>query len=216
MTPYSKLAPFVLSSLFLAACGGGGGSSTTTMPTPVVMTTPPTPPTTSSSEPVLIADIEFAQAATEAGDIPLLLDIYQPQESCDENRPTVLFVHGGAFVSGNKSSNDIIALAEATNDRDMNFVSIQYRLAGDEPVLTGRFQELAVEFLPIVPVLQRPLVTAAVAATEDTVTALTWMEENADEFCLDTSSLAYWGSSAGSITVLQVAYGLNQFNAQRP
>lgn len=163
-----------------------------------------------------MSDIEYTQAATTGGDIPLFLDIYQPSGTCTANRPTVLFVHGGAFVSGNKSSDTIIALAEAANERDINFVSIQYRLAGDDPVLSETFDALVGEFIPLVPILQRPLVTAAVAATEDTVTALNWMEDNADEFCLDTTSLAYWGSSAGAITVLQVGYGLNQFNIERP
>jgi len=218
-----KLAPLLLSGLFLAACGGGGGSSSSSSPSAVA--TPPTttptptptpPPTTSAPEPVLISDIEFTQAATRNGTTPLLLDIYQPDDSCPANRPTVLFIHGGGFIFGDKTSPDIVRLAEAVNGKDMNFVSIQYRLFGDEPVLSPPFQAIAEEFLPSTPVTDLLLLEPAVAATEDTVTALTWMQANADAFCLDTDNLAFWGSSAGSITALQVAYGLNEFGITRP
>ena len=214
MKSYSKFGPLLLSGLFIASYGGGGSSSST--PVATGGGTPPPPPTTAAPEPVLISDIEFTQAATQSGSLPLLLDIYQPDSSCTENRPTVLFVHGGGFVSGDKTSSDIIRLAEAVNERDFNFVSIQYRLFGDGPVLSAPFQAISDEFLPLTPITDRILLDAAVAATEDTVTALSWMEENADEFCLDTSNLAYWGFSAGAITVLQVAYGLNEFGITRP
>jgi len=214
MNAFAKFVPLLLSGLSLAACGGGGSSSPA--PTAGGGTPTPVPPTNSAPEPVLLSDIEYTQSATTNGSIPLLLDIYQPDDSCPANRPTVLFVHGGGFVAGDKASNNITRLAEAVNEKDMNFVSIQYRLLGDDPVLSPTFQNIAGEFIAITPILQQPLVTAAVAATEDTVTALTWMEDNADDFCLDTTNLAYWGSSAGSITVMQVAYGLNQFSIARP
>lgn len=214
MNSYIKLTPVLLSGLVLAACGGGGGSSSSTSPTAVV--TPTTPPTTAASGPVLLSDIEFTQAATQSGTRTLLLDIYQPDASCDANRPTVLFVHGGGFVSGDKTNSNVTILSEVVNERGFNLVSIQYRLLGDDPVLSAPFQAISDEFLPLTPILDQFLLDAAVAATEDTVTALRWMEDNADEFCLDTSNLAYMGFSAGAITVLQVAYGLNEFSITRP
>jgi len=217
MNSYIKLTPVLLSGLVLAACGGGGGSSSSTSPTAVVTpTTPTTPPTTAASGPVLLSDIEFTQAATQSGTRTLLLDIYQPDASCDANRPTVLFVHGGGFVSGDKTNSNVTILSEVVNERGFNLVSIQYRLLGDDPVLSAPFQAISDEFLPLTPILDQFLLDAAVAATEDTVTALRWMEDNADEFCLDTSNLAYMGFSAGAITVLQVAYGLNEFSITRP
>jgi len=218
MTSYSKFAASLLSVFALAACGGGGSSSPSTSISNGGGSNGggSAPPTTAAPQPVLNSDIEYTQAATENGNIPLLLDIYQPDASCAANRPTVLFIHGGGFVAGNKSSANITRLAEAVNEKDMNFVSIQYRLQGDDPVLSPTFQNIAGEFIAITPIPQQPLVNAAVAATEDTVAALTWMENNAGEYCLDTTNLAYWGSSAGSITVMQVAYGLNQFSIARP
>jgi len=172
------LSTAILAAPILAACGGGGGStSTVTQPTAVVSPPEPAPtptePTTAAPEPVLISDIEFTQAATESGSRPLLLDIYQADTSCDANRPTVLFVHGGGFVSGDKANPNVLALSEAVNERGLNLVSIQYRLFGDAPVLSAPFQAISDEFLPLTPITDQFLLDAAVAATEDTVTALT-------------------------------------------
>ena len=65
--------------VFMVAACGGNSSSTS----PVV-----SPPPTSdggsggNSGPVRLADIEFGKGATASGQINLLLDIYQPSESC--------------------------------------------------------------------------------------------------------------------------------------
>ena len=203
-----------LTASLLAACGGGSSSATPAQTTPPV--TGGGDGTT--GEPIRRSNIEFKQAATESGDLPLRLDIYQPSDRCDANRPTVLYVHGGSFTSGDKSSVFITALANATNDKGFNFVSINYRLAGNEAVLSDPYKPIFDRFVVEAEGsgTSSVIINAAVAATEDTVSALNWMQTNADTYCLDMSRLAYWGGSAGSYTVLQVAYGLNQYNIARP
>ena len=196
----------------VAACGGNSSS------TPPVVSPPPTSDGGSgdNSGPVRLADIEFGKGATASGQINLLLDIYQPSESCATNRPTVLFVHGGSFKTGDKYTTLFESLAEATNKKDINFVSINYRLAGDDAVLKPKFQVIADETVAAFPNADPVIINAAVAAIEDTVSALNWMQTNAQQYCLDMNRLAYWGSSAGSYTVLNVAYTLDQYNIDRP
>ena len=58
----------------------------------------------------------------------------------------------------------------------------------------------------------RPYLLAAVVAA----LAFYFLRDNQVSFCADMSRVAYWGSSAGAFTVLQVAYGLNQFGIDRP
>ncbi len=161
--------------------------------------------------------MQYGTGATATGSIDLLLDIYQPDEPCSGNRPTVLFVHGGGFRSGDKDSGNVRFRAEEMNARGFNFVSINYRLEPDVPVPSAEFAAVVDDIIadgfgdPT-----EPRLDAIAAAFEDTVTALNFLRDNQDTYCTDTSRLAFWGSSAGAFTVLQVAYGLNQFGIDRP
>lgn len=109
------------------------------------------------------------------------------------------------------------AIAPRITAEGFNFVSINYRLAGDSPVFSQEYATFAQALVddgfanP-----QSNLFPAVVSAIEDGVTALRWMDANADEYCLDMSRMGYWGSSAGTIITAQIAYGLNQFGIARP
>lgn len=204
-------------AILFAACGGGGSSSGSTPVTP-----PPTGGggggTGATGNPVVLSDLEYNQGATENGSKALLLDIYQPSDICDANRPTVFFVHGGAFIGGSKTGSNVPERSAASNDKGFNFVSISYRLVGDAPVLGTTFQIAFDQFIAnnTDPNINVDQVEAAFAAFEDALAALNWLEANQDEYCLDMSRLAYWGSSAGAFTVLNVAYASNDFDLSRP
>ncbi len=204
-------------ALFLTACGGS--SSTTTPP---VVTPPPTgggggTGGGGTDGPVTLSDLVYAQGATENGDIDLLLDIYHPSESCDANRPTILYVHGGGFTGGSKTGNGVAERSAASTDRGFNYVSINYRVAPDNPVLGSIMQPFYDGFLANPdPNVDTEIFKAALAAFEDTVVALNWLEDNANEYCLDMSRLAYWGASAGAYTVLNVGYSSDDFGLTRP
>jgi len=166
---------------------------------------------------MVLSDIAYSTGATTTGSINLLLDIYQPDATCTANRPTVLYVHGGAFVIGTKNGVGVTEMAEAMNDRGINFVSIQYRLTPDNPVPSPQFKAVTNDLEASGFLAEDAIRANAIAsAFEDTVAALNFLRDNQDTYCLDTDRLAYWGSSAGAVTVLQVAYGLNQFDIDRP
>lgn len=224
---YSRASVLVLAIATIAGCGGADGTPTpvSSAPTPTPTTSPapspapspsPTPPATGSGQTVT-SDIQYGQGATAGGDIDLFLDLYAPDEACTANRPTVLFVHGGGFTTGTKDSGNIVQVAQEITARGINLVSIQYRLAPQDPLPSQAFVDVVDDVVassngdP-----DEPRLDAIGAAIEDTVTALNFLDDNQDEFCLDTGRLAYWGSSAGAFTVLQVGYGLNQFGIERP
>ena len=196
----------IVTAWALAACGGGD---------PDASTEPP--PTGNPSSFKRLSDIEYGQGATTTGSIDLLLDIYQPDAACTAPRPTIFYVHGGGFVMGDKDDRIVAALAPRITAEGFNFVSINYRLAGDAPVLSPEFQKVGQAYADdglLDP--QDGLTTAILASFEDGVTALGWMERNAGTYCLDMTRLGYWGSSAGTFVTLQIAYSLNQFDIERP
>lgn len=221
---FASTLVLALASAGLTACGGDGSptpTSSTSTPSATASPTPsptptPTPPASGATQ-VVTSDIQYGQGATASGDIDLFLDLYAPDEACDTNRPTVVFVHGGGFTSGNKSGGNISAIAEEITARGINLVSIQYRLDPQDPLPSQAFVDVVDDI-----VSQSggnagdERLDAIAAAFEDTVSALNFLEANQDNLCVDTSRLAYWGSSAGAFTVLQVGYGLNQFGIARP
>lgn len=216
VAPVSFLA---LASASLAACGGEDAAPSPTMNAPSPSPSPsPTPsPTPTGAAIALTSDIQYGEGATVNGAKPLFLDLHAPDEACSANRPTVLFVHGGGFTSGNKAGSNVNAIAEAMIPRGINVVSIQYRLDPDDPLPSQPFVDVVDDIVaagggdP-----NEPRLDAIAAAFEDTVAALGFLDANQDNLCVDADRIAYWGSSAGAYTVLQVGYGLNQFGIQRP
>lgn len=217
----------ITAAFALASCGGDEAApppppvalAPAPAPTPAPTPTPtPTPPPTGSQGNVtLLSNIKYGEGATKTGKIDLLLDIYQPEASCSAPRPTIFYVHGGGFILGDKSDSIVAALAPRITAEGFNFVSINYRLAGDNPVLSAKFAEVGQAYIDdgiIAPGAE--LYEAIMASFEDGVTALNWMEDNAVTHCLDMNRLGYWGSSAGTFVTLQIAYALDQFNIERP
>lgn len=203
----------------LAACGGDVGPS----PTPVTVSPVPTPspppapaPAPSSSQFVVTPDIPFGTGPTASGSLPLLLDVYRPQLACDTYRPTVIFVHGGGFVSGSRKSSYVDAIARELTRRGFNLISISYRLQGDNPVISGEFTAFERDFQAVNTAEPRARVTAFTAAVEDAVRALRWSVNNAGTYCIDPARFAMWGSSAGAFTSMHVAYSLDEYAILRP
>lgn len=98
------------------------------------------------------------------------LDIYLP-ENIDESEPVpvIVYVHGGAFKMGDKSSGVLGSVLEGL-ERGYAVVSVNYRMSGEET-------------FP--------------AAVEDIKAAIRYLRANASEYNLDTENFAIWGESAG-------------------
>ena len=139
-------------------------------------------------------DVSYGSATNLSNaTIDLKLDLYQPTGDTVTSRPAIVWVHGGAFCCGNKSSGELVD--EANNFSKMGFVnvSINYRL--ESPGCSGNFSNC---------------VAAIQEATADTQTAVRFLRTNAATYGIDPERIAVGGSSAGAIAALNVAYSTSE------
>ena len=118
----------------------------------------------------LKTDIEFAKA----GDVSLTLDAHVPDGAGPF--PTVIIVHGGGFVRGDKQT-FVQPLFEPLTRAGFAWFTINYRLA---------------------PQYQYP------AAVEDVEQAVHWVKQHALEYRVDPRRMALMGESAGGYLVSMV------------
>jgi predicted esterase len=125
--------------------------------------------------------------------ITLQLDMYQPAGDSVTSRPAIVWVHGGSFCCGSKTSPEIVD--EATTFSKMGYlnVSIDYRL--ESPGCTGSFSNC---------------VAAIQEAATDAQTAVRFLRTNAATYGIDPNRIAIGGSSAGAITALNVGYSSSE------
>ena len=106
-------------------------------------------------------------------------------------RPLVVFVHGGGFSGGSRTSQEIVD--EATTLARQGFVtaSISYRLTPGGCSASGPTAEC---------------VTAIIQAKEDAQAAVAFLRSEATTYGIDPGRIAIGGSSAGAITAANVAF----------
>jgi acetyl esterase/lipase len=135
-------------------------------------------------------DIVYGSAPDAQGNpVQLRLDLYQPSGDAVARRPAVIWVHGGGFTAGDKSS----GATQATFFARRGFVaaSINYRLLSEDGC--GGTPDPPPE-----------CEQAALAAQHDAQAAVRWLRANADGYRIDTGRIAMAGSSAGAVTSLLV------------
>ena len=109
-------------------------------------------------------DVEYGRA----GDRSLKLDVYQPAKRAADQLPVIVWIHGGGWRNGNKSSGRRLIPFVATG----NYVgiSVGYRLSGEA-------------LWP--------------AQIHDCKAAIRWIRANAKKHGIDPERIGLWGSSAG-------------------
>jgi acetyl esterase/lipase len=136
-------------------------------------------------------DITYGRAPLDDGTpVDLKLDLYQPTGDTAAKRPAVVWVHGGGFTSGDKSS----GRGKATFFAQHGYVavSINYRLlspdgCGGNPNPTPLCEHAALE------------------AQHDAQAAVRWLRANASTYKIDTDRIAMAGGSAGAVTSVLAA-----------
>ncbi|MGZ4797143.1 MAG: alpha/beta hydrolase [Acidimicrobiia bacterium] len=142
---------------------------------------------------VKTADITFG-TATNLSNTPvtLTLDMYQPPaDDTVTRRPAIVWVHGGSFSSGDKSSPELVDESNTFAAAGYVNVSINYRLEPGGCSATNPTGSC---------------ISAIQEATADAQTAVAWLRTNAATYGVDPDRIAIGGSSAGAITALQVGY----------
>jgi predicted esterase len=125
--------------------------------------------------------------------VTLRLDMYQPTGDAVTTRPAIVWVHGGSFCCGDRTSPELVD--EATTFAQQGFVtaSIDYRL--ESPGCSGTMSNC-------VPAIQE--------AAADAQTAVRFLRTNAATYGVDPNRIAIGGSSAGAITALNVGYSTSE------
>src|SRR5262245_3295816 len=137
--------------------------------------------------------IVFGHAVNQQGDtITLALDMYRPTGDTVATRPAIVWVHGGSFAGGSRTSPELIDEANYFASKGYVNVSIDYRL---DPVgCTNPSANLT------------RCITAIQQAQQDAQTAVRFLREQAATYGIDTDRIAIGGTSAGAITALNVGY----------
>lgn len=137
--------------------------------------------------------------------VNLKLDVYIPANATASQKfPFVFFVHGGSFVTGDKSGayNSLMTFAQ----EGFACASIDYRIDSSLDRLTD-------------PCVVDSITTekSVYMSVQDAKAALRFLVANADKYQIDTSRIFLCGNSAGAITVLNSYYLSQQdFNERVP
>jgi acetyl esterase/lipase len=154
------------------------------------------------SDVTLTSDVPYGpgSAVDQDGNTDQLrADIYEPTGDTVTARPAIIWVHGGSFRAGTKTSGEIVD--EATVFAKKGFVnfSITYRLtdAGCSASAPGT-----------------QCVDEINDAMHDAQAAVRWVRANAATYGVDPTRIAIGGTSAGAIVAIEVA--LNPDEPQGP
>jgi predicted esterase len=122
------------------------------------------------------------------------LDVYTIHHNDSINKkPCVIFVFGGAFVTGRRDDTLYNHYFNTLIQNGYNVISISYRLGMRGVHHVSKFNIA-------------PLRNAVNMAVEDLYDATNWVITRANEFGIDTSKIILSGSSSGAITVLTAEY----------
>ena len=120
-------------------------------------------------------------------DIDLDMDIYEPANDNESQRPVIIFLHPGAFFSGSKESDDMVSLSNSAAKRGYVAISANYRL-GLNIVSTYSGER------------------AVYRGVQDASALVRYLREYHEELRIDPDNIFIWGSSAGSFIGLHLAY----------
>jgi len=120
-------------------------------------------------------------------DTDLTMDVYQPAGDTVTNRPVIIFLHSGAFFSGDNEADDMVALSIASAKMGYVAVSVTYRLGLN--VLSSYSGERAVY-----------------RGVQDASAAIRYLKEYHLDYGIDNDKIFIWGSSAGSFIGLHLNF----------
>jgi dienelactone hydrolase len=129
----------------------------------------------------------------------LKMDVYMPDPTLDPlvKRPFVMIIHGGSFISGNKS--DVAGICRDFARRGFVAASISYRLGWDCTAFP-----LFICFQCATQASK--LRAAAYRAVQDTRAALRYAAHHADDLGIDPDMFFVGGISAGSVAAINAVY----------
>lgn len=126
--------------------------------------------------------------ATRYDTLDLYMTIYEPISPKSDY--VILYMHGGAFISGSRNDSVVVAYCKAMSERGFKVATIDYRLGMESFALKG------MKFV-------RAIQNAIYQAVEDCSAAVVYLIENEG---VGGDKVILAGSSAGAIMALQTDY----------
>jgi acetyl esterase/lipase len=136
------------------------------------------------------SDIKYGSATDQQGTtVALNLDVYRPSGDTVTKRPVVIWLHGGLFESGDKTSSEAVDQATEFARKGYVTASINYRLSPNGCTVRNAECDQAI-----------------VDATHDAQAAVRFFRRRARLYGVDPNRIAVGGTSAGGIAALGVGY----------
>lgn len=132
----------------------------------------------------------FAQRDT----CDLYLDIYEPALIDGPERPSILFVFGGGFITGRRDDAYVMPWFKRLTDNGFRVISIDYRLGLKD--VRMRF-----DWLHLIDAADKTK-HAVDVGVEDVFSAVRYLSDHAEELGIDMSKIVLAGSSAGAMISL--------------
>lgn len=120
----------------------------------------------------------------------LFMDMYEPKGDTTTNRPAIMLLYGGSFVSGSRKDSLIVAFSNYFAHCGYVVFAIDYRIGVDASAA--------------IPLLEVP--KAMYRAIQDSKAAARFIRKNAQNFKIDPARVFALGYSAGAITLIHHAY----------
>ena len=121
------------------------------------------------------------------------MDIYTPDGDTEINRPVILYMHGGSFYGGDKTSVDCVDFCESMARRGYVTASVNYRLANIISFLTSNET-------------QYETVLKAVSDIKSAIRYLRKDFANGNTYNIDPNTIFVGGYSAGAVIAIHLAY----------
>ena len=126
----------------------------------------------------------------------LMMYVYQPTDNA-ATHPCVLYIYGGGFAASSLLRKDIINYCRMLADRGIVVAAMDYRLGLKDYHMKGGLLGMI-----------RPTANAIEYATEDCMSAIKYLRDNASSCRINPDQIVLVGSSAGAISALQTDYEL--------
>lgn len=172
---------------------------------------------------------QYTIGRTQAGNVPLLADIYQPVDigkgAVPVNRPAIVFQDGGAWTSADRTNGRVVTAANYLTTLGYTVIATDYRqgatafgipVGPHAPVIVGQTEFGTTPYNGITASGTVGLVglPAFRAGIEDFAVAMDWTRDNAATLGIDPNKIVAGGGSAGGIDALLLQYNNNPIDAR--
>lgn len=165
-------------------------------------------------------NVQYGISPTGLGvDVARFLDVYEPTGAgVPDDRPAIVLMHGGFFVSGDKGSSTMSTYANEFASRGYTAVSINYRLLFDDDLpdppgapitpVPARFPSWLPAQLASWGITVEDYLGEIAAAVEDQAMAVNFLAANTGTYNIDPQRIAVGGYSAGAVSSLALGAGV--------